>query len=77
MVNAVIYLHVNMHTYIHIAQVNLHIHIHTFLVCTHIVHHTKKKLVYYSGNYDSFVKTREEKEEVNLAYSICTLASMP
>ena len=34
-----------------------------FEVCTHIVHHTKKKLVYYSGNYDSFVKTREEKEE--------------
>jgi len=27
------------------------------------VHHTKKKLVYYSGNYDQFVKTREEKEE--------------
>ena len=32
-------------------------------VCTHIVHHTKKKLVYYSGNYDSFVQTRSEKEE--------------
>ncbi len=32
-------------------------------VCTHIVHHTKKRLNYYSGNYDSFVKTREEKEE--------------
>lgn len=32
-------------------------------VCTHIVHHHKKKLVYYSGNYDQFVKTRSEKEE--------------
>jgi ATP-binding cassette subfamily F protein 2 len=32
-------------------------------VCTHIVHHTKRKLNYYSGNYDSFVKTRSEKEE--------------
>jgi len=33
-------------------------------VCTHIVHHTKnKRLVYYTGNYDTFVKTKEEKEE--------------
>jgi ATP-binding cassette subfamily F protein 2 len=32
-------------------------------VCTHIVHHTRKKLVSYSGNYDSFVNTRQEKEE--------------
>lgn len=33
-------------------------------VCTHIVHHDKKKkLVYYTGNYDTFVKTRLEKEE--------------
>ena len=32
-------------------------------VCTHIVHHSKKRLTYYSGNYDSFVKVREEKEE--------------
>jgi ATP-binding cassette subfamily F protein 2 len=32
-------------------------------VCTHIVHHNKKKLVYYSGNYDQFIKTRSEKEE--------------
>jgi ATP-binding cassette subfamily F protein 2 len=32
-------------------------------VCTHIVHHTKKRLDYYSGNYDMFVKVREEKEE--------------
>jgi ATP-binding cassette, subfamily F, member 2 len=32
-------------------------------VCTHMVHHHKKSLVYYSGNYDSFVSTRAEKEE--------------
>lgn len=32
-------------------------------VCTHIVHHTRRQLTYYSGNYDSFVRTRSEKEE--------------
>ena len=32
-------------------------------VCTHIVNLTKKKLMYYTGNYDSFVNTRQEKEE--------------
>ena len=32
-------------------------------VCTHIMHLTKKRLTYYTGNYDSFVNTRAEKEE--------------
>lgn len=32
-------------------------------VCTHIVNHTRKRLMYYSGNYDSFVRTKSEKEE--------------
>jgi len=32
-------------------------------VCTHILHLTKKKLNYYSGNYDMFVQTRSEMEE--------------
>lgn len=32
-------------------------------VCTHIIHLQNKKLNYYSGNFDSFVKTRAEKEE--------------
>jgi ATP-binding cassette subfamily F protein 2 len=32
-------------------------------VCTHIVYLSKRKLIYYTGNYDQFVKTREEKEE--------------
>ncbi len=32
-------------------------------VCTHIVHLTKKKLMYYTGNYDSFIQTKSEKEE--------------
>jgi ATP-binding cassette subfamily F protein 2 len=32
-------------------------------VCTHIVHFHRKKLVYYGGNYDTFVNTRTEKEE--------------
>jgi len=29
-------------------------------VCTNVIHLFKKKLVYYSGNYDQFVKTRLE-----------------
>ncbi|XP_020632826.1 ATP-binding cassette sub-family F member 2-like [Orbicella faveolata] len=32
-------------------------------VCTNIIHMHKQKLVYYGGNYDSYVKTRAELEE--------------
>ena len=33
-------------------------------VCTHMIHFTKRrKLVYYDGNYDQFIKTKTEKEE--------------
>ena len=33
-------------------------------VCTHTIHLTnKRKLQYYDGNYDQFVKTKSEKEE--------------
>lgn len=32
-------------------------------VCTHIIHLHLRKLQYYTGNYDSYVKTRAEKEE--------------
>lgn len=32
-------------------------------VCTHTVHLTDKKLKYYTGNYDSFVQTRQELED--------------
>jgi len=33
-------------------------------VCTHMIHMTsRKKLEYYDGNYDQFVKTKSEKEE--------------
>jgi len=32
-------------------------------VCTNIIHMKNKVLEYYSGNYDTYVKTREEKEE--------------
>ncbi|EDO37542.1 predicted protein [Nematostella vectensis] len=32
-------------------------------VCTNIIHMALKKLTYYGGNYDSYVKTREELEE--------------
>ncbi|TYZ63310.1 hypothetical protein PybrP1_005942 [[Pythium] brassicae (nom. inval.)] len=32
-------------------------------VCTNIIELTSKKLVYYAGNYDTYVKTKAEKEE--------------
>lgn len=32
-------------------------------VCTNIIHMHKKKLNYYSGNYDQYVQTRAELEE--------------
>ncbi|KAG9416745.1 ATP-binding cassette sub- F member 2 [Aphanomyces cochlioides] len=32
-------------------------------VCTNIIDLKNKKLEYYSGNYDTYVKTKEEKEE--------------
>lgn len=33
-------------------------------VCTHMIHFTsRKQLQYYDGNYDQFVKTKQEKEE--------------
>ena len=33
-------------------------------VCSHMIHFTgRRKLVYYDGNYDQFVKTKSEKEE--------------
>ena len=36
-------------------------------VCTHMIHFTnRRRLVYYDGNYDQFVKTKMEKEENQL-----------
>jgi len=32
-------------------------------VCTNIVHLQSRKLTYYSGNYDAYIKSRAEKEE--------------
>jgi len=32
-------------------------------VCTNIIHLQNKRLTYYSGNYDAYVKARAEKEE--------------
>lgn len=33
-------------------------------VCTNMIHMTnKRKLIYYDGNYDQFIKTKSEKEE--------------
>jgi ATP-binding cassette subfamily F protein 2 len=32
-------------------------------VCTNIMHLQNKKLSYYTGNYDTYIKTRAEKEE--------------
>ena len=31
-------------------------------VCTHIIWLTQRKLTYYTGNYDTFVKTVQENE---------------
>lgn len=33
-------------------------------MCTHIIWLTKKKLTYYSGNYDTFRKTVKENEVI-------------
>ena len=33
-------------------------------VCTHIIWLTQQKLTYYTGNYDTFVKTVAENESV-------------
>lgn len=35
-------------------------------VCSHIIWLTKRKLVYYTGNYDTFVKTVDEQETVQM-----------
>jgi len=32
-------------------------------VCTNIIHMTKRRLEYYTGNYDTYVQTRKEKED--------------
>jgi len=32
-------------------------------VCTNIIHWQKDKLIYYGGNYDTYVKTRSDLEE--------------
>lgn len=32
-------------------------------VCTNIIHLDQKKLKYYGGNYDTFIKTKLELEE--------------
>jgi ATP-binding cassette subfamily F protein 2 len=31
-------------------------------VCTNIIHLTKKSLIYYTGNYDQYITTRDELE---------------
>ena len=33
-------------------------------VCTHVIWLTKQKLTYYTGNYDTFVKTVRENEVI-------------
>ena len=32
-------------------------------VCTNIIHLDQKTLKYYGGNYDTFIKTKQELEE--------------
>eukprot|EP00301_Raphidiophrys_heterophryoidea_P006281 c1254_g1_i1.p1 GENE.c1254_g1_i1~~c1254_g1_i1.p1 ORF type:complete len:614 (+),score=158.66 c1254_g1_i1:1-1842(+) len=35
-------------------------------VCTNIINLHQKQLLYYGGNYDSFIKTRDEKEDAQM-----------
>ena len=48
--------------------INAHISAQDFLngVCTHIIWLTKKKLTYYTGNYDTFRKTVRENEVIQM-----------
>lgn len=60
---AVVWLEAYLSTYNHILVITSHSQDFLDSVCTHIMDLTmKKKLVYYSGNYTTYVKTRQENE---------------
>ncbi|KAH6908277.1 P-loop containing nucleoside triphosphate hydrolase protein [Coprinopsis sp. MPI-PUGE-AT-0042] len=60
---AVVWLEAYLSTYNHILVITSHSQDFMDTVCTHIMDLThKKKLVYYSGNYSTYVKTKAENE---------------
>ncbi|EKM79725.1 hypothetical protein AGABI1DRAFT_113041 [Agaricus bisporus var. burnettii JB137-S8] len=60
---AVVWLEAYLSTYNHILVITSHSQDFLDSVCTHIMDLTmKKKLVYYSGNYTTYVKTKQENE---------------
>ncbi len=60
---AVVWLEAYLSTYNHILVITSHSQDFMDSVCTHIMDLTpKKKLVYYSGNYTTYVKTKQENE---------------
>jgi len=58
--NAVCWLEEELKTYKRILLIVSHSQDFLNGVCTNIIHFTQKKLEYYSGNYDQFIKTRLE-----------------
>ncbi|KAJ2699202.1 ABC transporter ATP-binding protein arb1 [Coemansia sp. IMI 203386] len=60
---SVVYLEEYLKTYNRILLVNSHSQDFLNNVCTNIVHITpKRRLIYYGGNYDTFVRTKQENE---------------
>ena len=60
---AVVWLEAYLSTYNHILVITSHSQDFMDSVCTHIMDLTpKKKLVYYTGNYTTYVKTKQENE---------------
>ncbi|KAJ1934521.1 ABC transporter ATP-binding protein arb1, partial [Linderina macrospora] len=60
---SVVYLEEYMKTYNRILLIVSHSQDFLNNVCTHIIHLTpKRRLVYYGGNYDTFVRTKAENE---------------
>ncbi|KAF9443358.1 hypothetical protein P691DRAFT_809091 [Macrolepiota fuliginosa MF-IS2] len=60
---AVVWLEAYLSTYNHILVITSHSQDFMDSVCTHVMDLTmKKKLVYYTGNYTTYVKTRQENE---------------
>ncbi|KAF5337954.1 hypothetical protein D9611_015029 [Ephemerocybe angulata] len=60
---AVVWLEAYLSTYNHILVITSHSQDFMDSVCTHIMDLTaKKKLTYYSGNYSTYVKTKQENE---------------
>ncbi|KAF9011871.1 P-loop containing nucleoside triphosphate hydrolase protein [Cyathus striatus] len=60
---AVVWLEAYLSTYNHILVITSHSQDFMDSICTHVMDLTiKKKLVYYSGNYSTYVKTKQENE---------------